>query len=204
MVTNILQAATFLCMVLCVAILTCYAGEASTNKSASQIIDDSSTAEFRQGMEAYQKQQYSSALRYFRQAAGRGDVEAIVQMGLMYDFGRGVCQNYTEAMRWYLKAAEKGEPRAMYLVGHMYEFGEGVPVNADEAFFWYLKSARQGHASAQFEIGKVLTRSSPDTHRYQDGIKWLQLAAGQCHTKAADLLQSVSNRPFDTSICAGG
>jgi len=204
MVTKILQTSTFLCMMLSVAILTCYAGEASTVKSASHIIDDSSAAEFRMGMEAYQKQQYSSALKFFRQAAGQGDVEAIVQMGLMYDFGRGVCQNYNEAMRWYLKAAEKGEPRAMYLVGHMYEFGEGVSVNTDEAFSWYLKSARLGHASAQFEIGKALTRSSPDTHRYQEGIKWLQLAAGQCHPKAADLLQSVTNLPFDTSICAGG
>lgn len=203
-VNKILLTATLLCMVLGVAILTCFAGEAKTRDVAAQVMNESSTPEFRLGMDFYQKQQFGKALDSFKKAADRGDVEAFLQLGLMYDFGRGICQNYTEAMRWYLKAAEKGEPRAMYLVGHMHEYGEGVPVDTNEAFDWYQKSARRGHASAQFEVGKVLTRSETDTQRFQEGIKWLQLAVGQCHTKAAELLQGVSRQPVDTSFCAGG
>jgi len=167
--------------------------------------ESAETSLFRQGMDCYQKNDFPGAMEYFQQAADQGDVLAVVQIGLMYDFGQGVLQNYTEARKWYLRAAEKGEPRAMYLMGHMYEFGEGVSIDNSIAYTWYLKSAQRGHASAQFEIGKILTRANRETETYLQGVEWLKSAANQCHFKAIEILQSATNEsPGDFAHCSGG
>jgi uncharacterized protein len=162
------------------------------------------TSELRLGMDYYQKKDYKKALEYFHQAADQGDLPAFVQIGLMYDFGQGVPQNYSEARKWYLRAAEKGEPRAMYLMGHMYEFGEGVAIDSEVAFDWYMKSARQGHSSAQFVIGKILIRTNRDSETYLQGVKWLKMAARQCHAKALEVLQTVTDgNVIDMASCSG-
>jgi uncharacterized protein len=179
--------------------------ESGTDKRSAAEAVDADLNDFRIGMDFYHKQQFNQALKYFRQAAKRGDSQAILQIGLMYDFGKGVTQNYPEALRWYVRAADKGEPRAMYLVGHMYEFGEGVPVDTDLAIHWYLKSANKGHVSAQFELGKLLTiRNNTDTQQYLEGVDWLKLAAKQCHSQAVELLQNLSSDPDAASLCTGG
>jgi TPR repeat protein len=175
----------------------------TVSRTATEAVDTDMN-DFRIGMDFYHKQQFAQALKYFRHAANQGDSQAILQIGLMYDFGKGVTQNYPEALRWYVRAADKGEPRAMYLVGHMYEFGEGVPVDTDLAIHWYLKSANKGHVSAQFEVGKLLTRSNIGSQRYIEGVDWLKLAAKQCHSQAVEFLQNVISEPDAASLCAGG
>jgi len=165
---------------------------------------DNVSSEFNLGMDLYQRGDYLKALDHFRKAADSGDLQATVQIGLMYEFGRGVKEDYLEALNWYTKAAEKGEPRALYLIGHMYEYGEGVTIDPDEAFVWYLKSAQLGHSSAQYEVGKIMTRDNPkDTSSYLEGIKWLRVAAEQCHHKSIELLRQVADGKVDTSRCPG-
>jgi TPR repeat protein len=195
--------ATFLIAV--AVVLVGFSGSSASHLTPMVENEIAEYSSFRLGVDCYQQKNYDGAMEYFLQAANQGDVLAVVQIGLMYDFGLGVQQNYTEARKWYLRAAEKGEPRAMYLVGHMYEFGEGVSIDNSIAFTWYLKSARQGHASAQFEIGKILTRTGRDTETYVKGVEWLKLAARQCHAKALKVLQAVTDESvIDIASCSGG
>jgi len=203
-VNRVLRTAIVFSQVLGLLILLPPTIESGTDGKAEAEAVDADLNDFRIGMDFYHQQQFTQALKYFRQAAKRGDSQAILQIGLMYDFGKGVTQNYPEALRWYVRAADKGEPRAMYLVGHMYEFGEGVPVDTDLAIHWYLKSANNGHASAQFELGKLLTRNSSGSQRYLEGVDWLRLAAKQCHSQAVELLQNVISDPDANRLCTGG
>ena len=159
------------------------------------------TPEFQRAMDYYHQEDYEKALTTFKEAADKNDIQAIIQIGLMYDFGKGVKQDYNIAMKWYMKAAEEGDAGGMYLVGHMYEFGEGMNVDPGKAFEWYVKSARMGNSIAQFEVGRILLNENIDGKSHAEGIAWLKIAAGQCHHQARKLLQSVAADQYDPNAC---
>lgn len=165
---------------------------AATGRPKVVDVDASSNPDFRAGMDLYQNGNYQGALDLFHRAAEEGVVQAFIQIGLMYDFGRGVRQDYLQARQWYSRAADKGDLRAIYLMGHMFEFGEGVAINLDMAYSWYLKAAQSGDASGRFEVGRMLVGLGPDSARYREGVEWLRLAARQCHAGATTLLQTVA------------
>ena len=60
-------------------------------------------------------QDYTEALRWYRQAAEQGDAETTggqTSLGIMYDYGEGVPQNYTD--RCAIVRAEQGYARAQF------------------------------------------------------------------------------------------
>ncbi len=66
-------------------------------------------ADFDAGHKAYDRGDYTTALRIFRQLADQGDAKAQASLGGMYFFGQGVTQDYVQAHMWYNVAAAKGE-----------------------------------------------------------------------------------------------
>ena len=85
------------------------------------------------GYEAYQRGDYATALRIFRQLADQGNASAQANLGWMYQNGLGVIQDYATAVRWYRKAADQGYAVAQYNLGFMYEEGKGVMPDYGEA-----------------------------------------------------------------------
>ena len=65
-------------------------------------------ADLDDGLAAYQREDYVTALREFQSAAGQGNAVAQYHLGMMYDFGKGVPQDDHEAFAWYRLAAEQG------------------------------------------------------------------------------------------------
>ena len=59
---------------------------------------DSSQADFRDGLAAYERGDYQTALREWRPLAEQGDAQAQYNLGLMYYHGTGVSQDYAEAV----------------------------------------------------------------------------------------------------------
>ena len=57
-------------------------------------------------------QNFSVAVLWYQVAAEQGDASAQFNLGLMYEYGRGVPQNYSEAVKWYRLAAEQGDASA--------------------------------------------------------------------------------------------
>ena len=112
-------------------------------------------------------------------AAMQGNAAAQYNLGIMYDFGKGVTENNAVAVWWYRKAANQGYVDAQYNLGTMYGNGEGVPENDAEAVSWFRKAADQGLAKAQHNLG----------HRYDEGegvpenaakaVSWYRKAADQ-------------------------
>ncbi len=91
--------------------------------------------------EAYDRGDYTTALRQWRPLAESGHAEAQNQLGVMYEYGRGVVQDHAAAMRWYSKAAERGDAEAQNNLGSMYEKGHVVPQDADESMEWQRRNA---------------------------------------------------------------
>src|SRR5262249_19162767 len=65
-------------------------------------------ADFQQGVEDYQRGDYSAAYQEFLSAAQQGDGSAAHALGFLYLTGRGVAQDNGQAIEWYRKGAELG------------------------------------------------------------------------------------------------
>ncbi len=77
-------------------------------------------AGFDEGMAAYNRGDYATALREWSSLAEQGDANAQYNLGLMNYHGQGVPEDHAEAMRWYHKAARQGDARAQYNLGSMH------------------------------------------------------------------------------------
>jgi TPR repeat protein len=90
----------------------------------------------RQGISAFNRQDYLRASQVFIPLAERGEASAQAYLGFMFETGRGVPQNYTEAPMWYRRAAEQGDSLAQYSLGLLDDHGQGVPRDIVEANRW--------------------------------------------------------------------
>ncbi len=164
---------------------------------------------------AYERKDYATAVRLFRDLAEQGNAIAQYNLGAMYARGQGVPQDRKTAGEWYRKAAAKrdvraaqsklfedpseaegnrvlaglGNPDAQYNVGLMYSVGQGgVPQDYAEAIKWYHKAAEQGHARAQHNLGRMYDAGEGMPQDYAEAVKWYGKAAEQGHAGAQNNL----------------
>jgi uncharacterized protein len=119
----------------------------------------------RQGVSAFNRQDYVSASRIFIPLGEQGVASAQSYLGFMFETGRGVPQNYTEAAMWYRRAAEQGDSLAQYSLGLLYDKGFGVPRDIVEAGKWLNLStaaapprAREARARIRDAVASKMTR----------------------------------------------
>ncbi len=98
-------------------------------------------ADFQVGMDAYNRDDYATALNEWRPLAIRGHAEAQALLGRMYVLGRGVSQDYDEAAKWYRLAAEQGHTGAQLWLGNMYRSGHGITQDYVQAHMWFNLAA---------------------------------------------------------------
>ncbi len=105
-------------------------------------------AGYQEGIDAYERGDYDTALKELRPLAEQGEEEAQYFLGIMYDQGQGVPQNDQEAVRWYRLAAEKRDASAQFNLGFKYVKGYGVPKDYVLAHMWMNLAAAQGSENA--------------------------------------------------------
>jgi len=89
-----------------------------------------------EGVAAYDRGDYATALRELRVLAEQGHAGAQFNLGVMYGNGQGVTQDYVQAVKWYRKAAEQGDADAQFNLALMYDNGQGVPQDYVQAHMW--------------------------------------------------------------------
>jgi len=141
-------------------------------------------ADINEGYDAYLRGDDATALRVFRQLADQGNTEAQLNLGTMYDRGRGVPQDYKEAMKWYRKAADQGDVEAQYNLGIMYDNGRGVTQDYAEAAKWFRKAADQGYVEAQYNLGNLYREGQGVPQDYGETVRWHRKAADKGYAEA--------------------
>ena len=68
---------------------------------------------YQEGVDAYERGNYDTALKEFRPLADQGDPLAQATLGLMYAEGQGVPQDYVLAHMWMNLAVAKGVQEAV-------------------------------------------------------------------------------------------
>jgi TPR repeat protein len=134
---------------------------------------------FRQGVVAFNRQNYVSASQIFIPLAEQGVPAAQSYLGFMFETGRGVPQNYTEAAMWYRRAAEQGDSLAQYSLGLLYDKGFGVPRDIVEAAKWLNLStaaaprrAREARARIRDAVTTKMTRGEIARARLR-ALEWM-------------------------------
>ena len=74
-------------------------------------------ADFQEGQEAFNQEDYATALTELRPLAEQGHVEAQYLLGVMYAVGQGTPKDLVEGARWFRLAAEQGHVIAQFELG---------------------------------------------------------------------------------------
>ncbi len=102
-------------------------------------------ADFKAGLDAYQKGDYVGAAKEWRTLADAGDPIAQYNLGLLYLDGHGVPQSTAEAASWFRRAAEQDYTEAQHNLGAMYGSGQGVKRDYVQAYKWLNICAAKGN-----------------------------------------------------------
>ena len=133
-------------------------------------------------------QDVDEASQCFRKAAELGHAGAQLQLGGLYESGRGVGADPVEAMRWYRKASAQHEPHANCSIAALHQDGKGVAQDLDEAARLFRLEAEANCARAQFDLGRILETKLDS----EAALQWYRRAAEQglpaAQARAGDLL----------------
>jgi S1-C subfamily serine protease len=110
------------------------------------------TEPFTRGSLAYEAGHFDEAFRIWQTLAEQGDVRAQINLGAIYDDGKGVPKNPTVAAKWYRTAALRGNSGAQYNLGLMYAMGHGA-----QAAVRAINELVPGHALEKELLAKMKT-----------------------------------------------
>ncbi len=87
---------------------------------------------------------YSVDVETLQQIALKGDAQALFQLAINYEQGRGVAENQQEAFYCYQQAAELGHVTAQLNLGWAYSNGIGAPSGQRQGLLLVPESRRTG------------------------------------------------------------
>ena len=136
------------------------------------------------GLKAYYSGEYVSAFSNLEPLAKNNVTRAMVRVGYMYHFGRGVTENRNTGLQLLqsalpdlVKRAEANEAWAQSDLGSLYEDGLVVNQSNSTAISWYRKAAAQNYAGAQTNLGNMYFFGKGVEQSQDEAIKWYRLAA---------------------------
>ena len=139
---------------------------------------------FQDGMEAYGKGDYKTAMDNWKPVADGGDAAAETNVGLLYSQGKGVKQDYKQALDWYMKAAMQNYPDAEYNLGILYQDGKGTAADPKEAKRWFGYAANSGNVRAQMKMADIYWNGDGVDVDTKEAVKWLEMAADKGNPQA--------------------
>jgi uncharacterized protein len=144
---------------------------------------------YKDGMAAFQNEDYGTALTLLMPYAKQGNAEAAYLLGEMYgprSWGQkgenrnGVEMNNAEAIHWWGEAAKAGDADAQLKLGWWLVKGlDAVKPDAAAGMNWLLMAANQGKPQAQFEVGIGYMKGRGVKADPIAAYMWLDLASAE-------------------------
>lgn len=158
------------------------------------------TDDFKTGRKAYEKGNYSRAMKYFRRSSEDGNTVADWYLANMFRLGHGVEPDPAIAYSYYSRVAENFDPeepnstRLRVMVDsqlHLAEYQrDGIPQaglkpDPEGAARTFLRLASTyGHPGAHFNLGVMTMTGQGVSRNPAQGLKWLTAAARKRHAEA--------------------
>ncbi len=96
------------------------------------------------GQRPYIQEDFNRAAQLLKMAAVANLPEALHDLAVSYELGRGLKKNSRQAFRHYLKAAIRGDGDSIFEVGRCLYWGIGVPADRGLAAIWYERAKQLG------------------------------------------------------------
>jgi len=116
---------------------------------------------FKEGLDAYDRNDYATALKEWTPLAEQGHPVAQNNLGMMYRRGVGVPQDDETAVKWWKLAAKQGHVSAQFELGVSCANGQGVKQDNVYAHMWWNIAASSGHKGAVKNRDIVAKRMTP-------------------------------------------
>lgn len=91
----------------------------------------------------------------YLEAIGKGNADAMNDLGALYYDGRGCEQDFTKAVLYYQMAARNGSSRAQENLGYCYYYGRNMPADYEKAFRCFALGAFRGRLTSLYKIGDM-------------------------------------------------
>lgn len=151
------------------------------------------------------QQDFEQARRHFEAAVEGGYGLALMELGLLYRYGRGVDVDYHKAITYFHEAYHSNEFKSyasqqdyhklLIEIGEMYCLGQGVEPGTEEARFLFQTAAEEGNQDACYLLAMILL-DEEHNHKeaYSEAIGWLKKAATLGHNEALAMLEDFGNK----------
>ena len=137
-----------------------------------------------EGLAAYERFDFATALTVLEPLAEQGNVEAQLRLGLMYHKGWGVRFDNAKAMKWLRLAADQDNAQAQFVLSSIYVLA--VRPDYAEAFKLLLRSAEHGYGYAQDYLGDMYAEGLGVPVDNVQAYFWHDRAAAQGVQNAAE------------------
>ena len=146
--------------------------------------------EYKQGVAAFEKEEFEEAAKLFRTGAEKGNSNAMVMLSYVLEEGKGTEKDDSASKLWMLKAADKGNAIAQAICGV-----ELVEVSEKNGLRYLRQSANQGCVFGQYFLGTLYLN---DKDKAEEAVMYLRRAAVQPLTSEKNVLDYVmENDPDD-------
>lgn len=129
------------------------------------------------GAAAFDKRDFSTALRLLSPLADRGDPIAQYFVGVMYLRGFGIEADPSRAVVLLSGAATAGIADAQNYVAAFYRRGDHVQKDYAQAMQWYLLAARQDYQNAQYRIALLYDQNDYGSRDIKLAYMWACIAS---------------------------
>jgi TPR repeat protein len=107
------------------------------------------------------KQNIEEGLVWLNRAAQKGNIEAMLELGVLYQKIDTLDNAPQLALDWFEKAALAGSAVGQYNLAHMYMDGHHVAKDLPKAYIWMSLSDATGNPLASSEVVKLKSSLSP-------------------------------------------
>ncbi|MDR1385710.1 MAG: sel1 repeat family protein [Planctomycetaceae bacterium] len=121
------------------------------------------------------KKDFGLAIKWFQQAAEKGNAKGQVMYGTCFFIGVVVPQDNKQAFEWFQKAANQGDSGGQWRLAFCYVAGLGTDKNTKKAFELFRKSAEQGDLDGMWNLAIHLD----DQGEKEEAVKWYKTAANK-------------------------
>jgi len=133
-----------------------------------------------------------------QQQAQDGKVQAMYDVGRMYERGRGTAVNFSQAAEWYQKASAAGNAAAKARLGILYFEGRGVPQNHQQAYRLLTEAAGVNIPSAQYQLGLMYEWGTVVNQDKHQAMQWYEKAMQGGDYRAKDKLAQLRSQQDTT------
>jgi hypothetical protein len=161
---------------------------------------------FEDGVAAYDRGDYATALREWQPLAEQGDAAAAFDLAVMYEKGTGVAADPAAAAHWYLVAAQHGDADAQARIAALYDGGIGVTADAAQARHWYAALAANPRATpALRERARALAADKAGAEQEVVGYDFgrfviVHAREGECVIALQGLITDDADRKFEDVV----